>query len=443
MGRTARVAAAVWAFAVCVAASLGGAPPAAAQERERVPDPASLDAGRGFWDKVASPHRAEVEALVRQAEELMLRSSAGGDRMTRAEATLRKALQLQPQDHRAMLLLGDVLAALGRPADAVTALEQARRLARSPAEEAACWHRLAAERSKLGQYAQAIADYDRDLAAGNAEGTVYANAAELLMALGRLDEAQDRYREAIRVDEEAGDRRQRAPSLALSYYGLGVALDRDDQPAAAREMIGRALLLDPHLTRLLGAQQPGGDVFFLPPGDVHYYVALALEVAGRRTEAEAAFREFVAKQPKSPWIKRARAHLAALAEPPPGVPGGRDTRRGARSARFRVSATATVESHGPLPAPLIDAAWRRRPDLLDDCLQRAPEIPGRQPVRVALELEIDTGGRVTRVKARLPPTLGDELGRCFESAVKSGLVIPKPTHPRPTTARMELLLAAE
>jgi len=386
-----------------------------------------------------------MEALLRQAEELMLRSSAISDRMIRAEALLRRAVALQPQDHRAMLLLGDVLAALGRPAEAVKALEQARRLAQSPAEEAACWHRLATERSKLGQYQQAIADYDRDLAAGNADAAVYANAAELLMALGRLDEAQERYREAIRIDEEGGDRRQRAPSLALSYYGLGVALDRDEQPAAAREMIGRALLLDPHLTRLQSAEQPGGDVFFVPAGDVHYYLALALEISGRRAEAEAAYREWMAKQPKSPWQKRARAHLAALAEPPPGASGRRDPRSAVRTGGggFKVGASATVASHGPVPAPMIDAAWRRRPDLLDDCLQRMPEVAGRQPVRVALEIEIDTGGRVTAVIARLPPALGGELGRCLESAVKSGLVVPRPTHPRPTSARMELLLVAQ
>lgn len=417
----------------------------AAPARAHAADGEAFEPRAGFWERVGAPHRAEVDALVRQAEELMLRANAGADRMTKAEAVLRRAVALQPEDHRATLLLGDVLAAMGRPADAVKTLEQARRLATTPAEEAACWHRLAVERSKLGQYAQAIADYDRELASGNGDGATYSNVAELLMALGRLDEAADRYREAIRVDEESGDRRTRAASLALSYYGLGVALDRDEQPGAAREMIGRALSLDPHLTRLLGAQQPGSDVFFLPPGDVDYYIALALEVAGRRQEAEATFRLYVLKQPKSQWLKRARAHLAALAEPPPGAPAGRDARRGARGGRwaYRVAASATVQSNGPLPAPMIDAAWRRRPDLLDDCLQRLPESVGRQPIRVALEIDIDTGGRVTRVVARVPPAVNDELGRCFEAAVKAGLIVPKPTHPRPTSARMELLLAPE
>jgi hypothetical protein len=64
-------------------------------------------------------------------------------------------------------------------------------------------------------------------------------------------------------------------------------------------------------------------------------------------------------------------------------------------------------------------------------------------VRVVLEIELDTGGRVTAVIARVPPALGAELGRCLESAVKSGLVVPRPTHPRPTSARMELLLVAQ
>jgi tetratricopeptide (TPR) repeat protein len=357
---------------------------------------------------------------------------------------LRQAAALRPDDQRAVLLRGDVLAALGRPREAVAALEQARRLARTPAEEASCWHRLAVERSKLGQYAEALDDYERDLAAGNREASVYANAAEILMALGRLAEAQDRYREAIRVDEDAGDRRLRAYSLALSYYGLGVALDRDDQPAAAREMIGRALALDPNLYRLQTAQQPGSDVFFLPPGDVHYYVGLASAVAGRRADAEAAFRAFIAHNPKSPWLRHAKAHLGVMAEPAGTAAVGRDVRgpRGGRGA-LRVASSATVHSNGPLPAPMIDAAWRRRPGLLDACLARQADRAERGPMRAALEIEIDSGGRVTRVAAFLPPALGDDIGRCFETAVKAGFVAPRPAHARATVARMELVLAPE
>src|SRR6185295_8595870 len=95
------------------------------------------------------------------------------------------------------------------------------------------------------------------------------------------------------------------------------------------------------------------------------------EVAGRPGDAEAAFREFVARLPKSPWAARARGHIEALSA------GG----RAARPARvpWRVIASGTVLASGPVPAPLIDAAWRDRPQILDGCLDLAAAAAAAGP----------------------------------------------------------------
>jgi tetratricopeptide (TPR) repeat protein len=402
-----------------------------------------------FWERVGSPGRERFDRLYDQAEAILSandrtvgRRLTEPERLAQAEALLHEALAARPDDFRALVLLAEVHSIAGRSAAAVAALERAVPRAKLPSQEAICWFRLGVERSKLGDYAEAVADYDRQVALGEADGTVYANSAEILMTLGRLPEAEDRYREAIRVDEQAPDRRAREHSLTLSYYGLGVALDRDEQPVAAREMVARALALDPNMSQLLAGQQPGSDVFFIPDGDVFYYIGLAEEVAGRPDDAEAAFREFLSRLPKSAWARRAQAHLEVVV--------GRGHVAHRTRAPLRVVAAGTVLASGGLPAPLVDAAWREHPEMLDACLELAAASinatsvgpAGRGGMRIALELEIDGRGTVNRVVAKVPAPLDAAFARCAEAAVRDGLRLgPPPGRPRPTRARMELVVA--
>jgi len=409
----------------------------------------SVEGDLPFWERVANPGRERFAQLYEEAEAVLSandrtvgRRLTQPEKLSQAQALLREALALRPSDFRALLLLAEIESIAGHPAAAVAILERAVPNAQLPGQEATCWFRLGVERSKLGLYAEAVADYDRQVALGEADGTVYSNSAEILMALGRLAEAEDRYREAIRVDEQAPDRRAREHSLTLSYYGLGVALDRDDQPVAAREMISRALSLDPGLAQLTAAELPGSDVFFIPEGDVFYYIGLAAEVAGRPDDAEAAFREFASRLPKSPWVRRARAHVQA-------VSAVSSTSRVGHAPALRVVASGTVLASGGIPAPLVDAAWRERPQLLDPCLDVAGAAvglggtrPSRAGIRFALELEIDGRGAVTRAAAKVSPPLDERFARCVEAAVKDGLRLTPPSaRARPTRARMELVVA--
>jgi len=302
------------------------------------------------------------------------------------------------------------------------------------AERTAAWFRLGVLRSKLARYRESAVACAAVVADGNADSAVYANFAEVLMAAGRLTDAEARYRDAISAasDLGVGDRRERAHELALAYYGLAVALDRDEQPAAAREAMLRALAYDPTTAVLKIASGSSGDLFFVPDGDVFYYIGLAAEAEGRDGDAEAAFREFVSRAPRSRWARAAEAHLAK--------PGGGVARRPVGAGPPpRVLAHGTVLATGGIAAPLVDAAWRDQLSILDECLANVRLAP-RATLRLAIEIEVDARGKLTRVVAKAPAPFDERFARCVESATKQRLRFNVPAPGRPTLARTELII---
>jgi tetratricopeptide (TPR) repeat protein len=403
-----------------------------------------------MWQHIADPQRDRFESLVQKARDLLAEGVAPSgergrttlsDRLASCEARLHEALALSPFDFSTLFMLSEVQSLRGHPADAVATLERAEPLARLPSQKTTCWFRLGLERSHVGRYREALASYEQQIALGEVEASAYANAAELLMGLGRLREAEDRYREAIRIDERAADRRGHEQGLAFSYYGLGVALDRDHQDAAAREATGRAIAMDPNGSLLRLAQQPGADFSFLPEGDVFYYIGLASEIGGKTDDAAAAFQEFIARSPKSLWLARARAHLSSLTLAPSSSPSPSSSLSRPRH-RWHAVAIATVSSQGPLAAPVIDAALKQRPPPWDECFAETAPARAHDTVRFVVEAELDARGAVTRATARLPPPFdAGATGRCVEAALRTSLTVTPPAHARPTSARIEVLLA--
>jgi len=302
------------------------------------------------------------------------------------------------------------------------------------AERIALWFRLGIVRSRLGRYRDAAVAYAAVVADGAADSAVYSNYAEVLMAGGRLADAEARYRDAISAanDLGAGDRRERAHELALAYYGLAVALDRDEQPTAARETMLRALAHDPTASVLKVAATPGGDLFFVPEGDILYYLGLAAEVEGRDGDAQAGFRDFVERAPRGRWARAAEAHLARKQAAAGRAPGGADVAP-------RVVAHGTVLASGGIAAPLIDAAWRDQLGILDECLDGL-RITVRATLRLAIEMDIDARGKITRVIAKAPPPVDERFARCVESVTKQLLRFSGPAPGRTTLARTELII---
>ena len=162
--------------------------------------------------------------------------------------------------------------------------------------------------------------------------------------------------------------------------------------------MARGLANDPGEAVLKATSQAGqgSDLFFVPDGDVFYYLGLAAEAQGRTTDAEASFREFLARAPASRWARAAEKHLS-----PKGASPDRESRRGSQG-QARVVAQGTVLAAGPIAAPLVDVAWRDGGAILQPCLDAIRRVgKGPASVRIAIELEIDGRGRVTTATAKV------------------------------------------
>jgi hypothetical protein len=107
--------------------------------------------------------------------------------------------------------------------------------------------------------------------------------------------------------------------------------------------------------------------------------------------------------------------------------------------RWKLVAAATTESEGPIPAPMLDAAWKGQRRLFEPCLEEAPGL-ATQTVRVHIDLKLDGRGVLTRVIAKTPPAW-PEAAACLEDRIRRGVRFPKPTRPAPTTARLELVVS--
>lgn len=258
-----------------------------------------------FWLRTADPGygeytRAMQEGLLQLEEARRVR--LGSAVLEAAEAAFHRAVSASPERPEGWLALGETLADMpGREPEAISAYETARELDAVPDDAVA--FELGILYSKLGQFDRATSEYDRLIgneAPDHRRSVALANSAEAAMALGRLDDAIDRYRRAI--DLAPGD----ADARLGAVWGLAIAFDRDEQIAMAQETGQQARRLDPAASYLSKS-----GVFFIPEGDIHYYRAFAEELAGRYGPAYSEWKRFLEAMPKSPWAYRARQHMEA------------------------------------------------------------------------------------------------------------------------------------
>jgi tetratricopeptide (TPR) repeat protein len=165
--------------------------------------------------------------------------------------------------------------------------------------------------TKMGgdeNYTRALDDYDyllavnpRDLTDAPFIALLLTNSAEILMALGRLDEAIERYREALDYEGEP-----------LHYYGLAVALDRAGLGESALAAMRAGVEKEPSdQAALASLSRPS--VFFIPPGDIDYYLGLGHLALGHAEKAAHHFGQFVRNVgDRSPYARRAAEHLDGL-----------------------------------------------------------------------------------------------------------------------------------
>jgi len=147
----------------------------------------------------------------------------------------------------------------------------------------------------------AVADYETILArftdAGSL-GLVLGNLAESYMMLGDLDDAIQRYQDALRERQSTS-----------VMYGLAVAYDRDGQGAKAREII---VALGEEELDSWRKEVEEDKVFYVPEGEVFYYAALANEALGHAREAIRAWKRYLESGAHPRFQPRARDNLRAL-----------------------------------------------------------------------------------------------------------------------------------
>lgn len=396
---------------------------------------AAVDAGEDIPEVESLLSRARVELArpIPPDERIVV------DRLRSVETWLRRALELAPRLYPARAMLGEVLLRRGRAEEAVSELERACALARGRAEVFPCSLRLAEVLARAGRYAESLREFDRHLEIGDAKVLpfVLVRSAEILMANGELERSEARFAQAVaRFSDNA---KEQDEWLVRALFGQAVLLDRMGRERDCRRILWRALALDPSRGQIDVAETPTGTPF-LPAGEAWYYRGLALLVLGESRAALVAFQSFVDRARDSRFRKRAEDHLlglvAAGADLPPPV-----------TAKARVLAVATVEAQGPLPAPLIDAAWKARPRLLDDCLSDLPADAPRV-LRVPIAIDIDGRGVPRRSVVQLGGQAdfgvsGDWRGfaACVEKRIETGFRTVRAANMRRTSARLELVLA--
>ena len=393
------------------------APPARGAEPERESD---------FWPSILDPGRREFEVAMEKGLDLLDKAKRVAAEPLRSRvlqdalAAFREATRHSPNNYRGWYQSAVVLTALDRTKEAIASYRRARALG---PEDREVLYRIAFELgiaySKTGAFEKAVLEYDRadGALAGITRGrdvrggrsTVHGNAAEALMALGRLDEAIQRYRESLSYN----------PGNNLVRYGLAVAYDRDEQISKAQQEMRTVLAVDPDMREL-----QSDNVFFIPEGDIHYYFALGRQSRGDLEEAKKQWQLFLQKLPGSQWAPRARAHLAALGVAPDGqqhrkgrlapVPkpvGGNEQ----ASARDRAAVRSRLSSY----LYRIRGCYRTE-------LRKQPTLAGE----LRLVITVRKNGRPEGVRIARSTLHRPTMQRCVVNVVK-GIYFSRPVSGRP------------
>ncbi|HEX7466124.1 MAG TPA: tetratricopeptide repeat protein, partial [Usitatibacter sp.] len=284
-------------------------------------DARALGHSPGVWEKAANPILDSNDETHREVQGLLMQmmptpgdyweSGQGREQLRTALEKLDEARADTAPDVRLRFDLGEVAHNLRDYARCSRALQSA--LAEAPDDPQAthAYFMLGICHAKLQQPEKEVTCYDEFLRREtNTLGRAQAlsNRAEAQMLMHRLPPAIADYRASLALQ----------PDMALTHFGLAVALDRGgDAPGAMVEAKAAATYdpLDQDLTR--------ADVFFMPPYDLSFYEALNAMARAQMVDDPAAsvlwwetavakWMEYVALAASSdPWIALAKAHQSS------------------------------------------------------------------------------------------------------------------------------------
>ena len=267
--------------------------------------------GGDFWLRTLA-RSAEVERWKLEGDQRLRMGTA--EHLQEAEQAYAEAVRLAPRDPQARYDHSLVLAALGRWAEEAAELRVTRALDEhfEPGRIASA---LGVDHARMGHYEDAVLEYRRalDMREGVRLGITHWNLGDAEMALGHLDEATREYELARAiVSTHVGEEAKDLPAIDLA---LAVAYDRAEDDARERVAVKRA-----NAGNVLGVLTRSDSlIFFVPPEDRDYSMALAYEALGDRISALDRWHEYLAAAPSGAWSARARTHVETQLTAPPAT----------------------------------------------------------------------------------------------------------------------------
>jgi arylsulfatase A-like enzyme/Tfp pilus assembly protein PilF len=159
------------------------------------------------------------------------------DDLDGAVATMKKVIAEDPGIMDAHLTLGNWLARLKRPEEAIAAFKQA--LALKPDDDIALGNlaRILRARGRTQDALDALEVFRAALRVNPKNPQSWYQLATLYLDLGRMDEAEVIFREALSAN----------PKMGAAYNSLGVIAFQQGRAAEAESLVGKALALEPRL----------------------------------------------------------------------------------------------------------------------------------------------------------------------------------------------------
>jgi len=317
---------------------------AASAAEARPPIQANDPNASELWREAIEPHGATVAAITAKARAQIAKAGEPGDddndaidRRARylgnAYGMLRYARKLSPENPDVLTLLGITADELGRTRQAIDALEACVRVQGPDRVSAQVTGRLGMIQLRLGKLDDAVRwlRYVQSPLSDTDNAVVLVQLATALAARGNMAQAIETLTNALPAQISYP-----TDPLTLVSFALAVHYDRDEQRAAAFEVLDR--MQAAHQLELGAATQRAlAAMRFAPVEDEYYYEALLYEALGDYTEARAEWALY-ASVPDAPWRRRALDHIAAIDAQPRAAPGGRGAPRAGAAVRNRPGA---------------------------------------------------------------------------------------------------------
>jgi len=248
---------------------------------------------RGQWQTAATPQEATTSTPIANSEEInaILREGRALQEQGDIDGALqryREALKRQEDYAATHLALASAYLQLEREEEALTELERAAELAPDNSFVQAQLGRLYLKREDLAKSVAAL-EKARELDPEDSQIRYWLGAAYYFRSYADVSSAVTELEKATELDPEDAESQTR---LAMAYMHRDDTGDRD----RALRALEKALELDP--------QQ----------AEPYYYLGQLYLQAGRREEAIAAWREYVAKGEDQEAVARVRTWLQALEE---------------------------------------------------------------------------------------------------------------------------------